>query len=358
MPTPHDEATTFPLAATPSSLPCEEPIRPICPPSTELQAVDSPRIVPVNRLEELQLSIDGGGASETRQEPLSSREGGPTMRDWSRNRATGRERNIPRPIIIPDLGHAEGTSPSIQTSKEPRRQYHHDFRVPAAPLSAVDRSAAGGERARLASSPLPSTRAGPNSPAFSYEFSQIRQIPNWTSSFLRPGSKFRGKQEQSPEKSYNVEVNIKYVDMKESFLCGFLHIEGLTNEYPDLTTYFEGEIIGPKYSFITKHESWGATKKSDLAHWDEFVPFRSIRHWVTTNKYRLPPNNGDQYIYMRWKETFLVPDHKIAEIKGASFEGFYYICFNQRDGTIRGIYFYAGDQKSVLQSVTSLGNAL
>jgi hypothetical protein len=29
---------------------------------------------------------------------------------------------------------------------------------------------------------------------------------------------------------------------------------------------------------------------------------------------------------MRWKERFLVPDHKVRSIKGASYDGFYYIC--------------------------------
>ena len=29
---------------------------------------------------------------------------------------------------------------------------------------------------------------------------------------------------------------------------------------------------------------------------------------------------------MRWKERFLVPDHKVKDINGASFAGFYYVC--------------------------------
>ena len=48
---------------------------------------------------------------------------------------------------------------------------------------------------------------------------------------------------------------------------------------------------------------------------------------------------------MRWKENFLVPDHRVREITGASFEGFYYICFNQVAGTISGIYFHAKSEK-------------
>lgn len=51
---------------------------------------------------------------------------------------------------------------------------------------------------------------------------------------------------------------------------------------------------------------------------------------------------------MRWKEYFLVPDHRVRSISGASFEGFYYICFNQVEGTVAGIYFHAKSEKYVL----------
>jgi len=42
---------------------------------------------------------------------------------------------------------------------------------------------------------------------------------------LRAGSKFRGTQ-QSDSQKYSVEVDIKTVDMSESFVCGYLKIEG------------------------------------------------------------------------------------------------------------------------------------
>lgn len=41
------------------------------------------------------------------------------------------------------------------------------------------------------------------------------------------------------------------MDLNESFLCGYLTIHNLTSEYPNLTTFFEADIIGPKYGFIT-----------------------------------------------------------------------------------------------------------
>lgn len=50
---------------------------------------------------------------------------------------------------------------------------------------------------------------------------------------------------------------------------------------------------------------------------------------------------------MRWKEKFLVPDHRVKEISGASFEGFYYICFNQIAGAISGIYYHSKSDQLV-----------
>lgn len=54
----------------------------------------------------------------------------------------------------------------------------------------------------------------------------LKLLPNHTSSYLRAGSKFVGTQ-QSDRQVYNVDVEIKHVDMAESYLCGYLRIQGL-----------------------------------------------------------------------------------------------------------------------------------
>ena len=54
----------------------------------------------------------------------------------------------------------------------------------------------------------------------------MKLLPNHTSSFLRAGSKFVGTQ-QSDRQKYNVDVEIKHVDMAESYLCGYLRIQGM-----------------------------------------------------------------------------------------------------------------------------------
>ncbi|KAI9881049.1 MAG: hypothetical protein M1830_008931 [Pleopsidium flavum] len=183
-----------------------------------------------------------------------------------------------------------------------------------------------------------------SSSSMRHEFSNIRLLPNATSSFLRAGSKFHGTQE-SDRQVYEVQVEIKHVDMNESFLCGYLRIQGLTEDHPTLTTYFEGEIIGTKHTFQTKHESWGATEKTDMQHWARFPAWRPLAKQAKKADFNYKNFAQRENIFMRWKEYFLVPDHRVRTISGASFEGFYYICFNQVLGTVSGIYFHAKSEK-------------
>lgn len=182
------------------------------------------------------------------------------------------------------------------------------------------------------------------SPSTGYEFSNIRLIPSSPSSFLRAGSRFYGTQTSERQK-YEVQVEIKHVDMRESFLCGYLRIQGLTEDHPTLTTYFEGEIIGSKYTFLTQHQDWGSTDKVDLQHWAKFSAFRPFQKQARKGHFHIPQLAQRENIFMRWKEHFLVPDHRVRTITGASFEGFYYICFNQIQGTVSGIYFHAKSER-------------
>lgn len=44
------------------------------------------------------------------------------------------------------------------------------------------------------------------------------------------------------------------------------------------------------------------------------------------------------------QEHFLVPDHTIKDISGASFAGFYYICFQKTTATIEGYYYHRSSE--------------
>ncbi|KAJ5127182.1 hypothetical protein N7448_007961 [Penicillium atrosanguineum] len=189
-----------------------------------------------------------------------------------------------------------------------------------------------------------STVAPPNSSLMRYEFSNVRLLPNHTSSFLRSGSRFVGTQ-QSDRQVYNVDVEIKHVDMAESSLCGYLRIQGLTEDHPTLTTYFEGEIIGTKHTFQTRNEAWGANEKTDIHHWSRFPAWKPLAKQAKRTDFTYRNFAQREHVFMRWKEYFLVPDHRVRTISGASFEGFYYICFNQVEGSISGVYFHAKSER-------------
>ena len=197
-----------------------------------------------------------------------------------------------------------------------------------------------------------------------WDFSNVRLTPHYPSSLLRPGSHFAGTQ-QSDRQIYNVDVKILTLSVPQSTVTGYLRIQGLTDEHQILTTFFTGEIIGgpnQKYTFQTKHPSWGATDKTDLQHWARFPAWRPLAKDAKRDinfAYPPPVSGGNseagtgsghgwwqrENIFMRWKEWFLVPDHRVTSIQGASFEGFYYICFNQVEGRISGIYFHARSEK-------------
>ncbi len=64
---------------------------------------------------------------------------------------------------------------------------------------------------------------------------------------------------------FNTVHLLQHVDEENSYLCGYLRIKGLTDEFPTLTTFFDGEIISKKYPFLTR--KWDADEDVDKKHW-------------------------------------------------------------------------------------------
>lgn len=88
-----------------------------------------------------------------------------------------------------------------------------------------------------------------------------------------------------------------------------------------------GEIVsetGP--GFLTAN--YGATKEDDMRHWRRFPPFTRNRLEQQMNGPNLNLRGASKkpYLFMRWKERFVLPEHKVDAIHGASFAGLYYIC--------------------------------
>jgi len=167
-----------------------------------------------------------------------------------------------------------------------------------------------------------------------------KRLKNQATCSLYSGAKFKGRQ-RSGSNSYEVTVDIQHVDLEDSFLCGYLHIKGLTEDYPELTTFFDAEIIGSQHSFLTR--KWDAKEAIDRTHWMKFPAFKSYEKVFNNDDFVYDFANNE-YIFMRWKEHFLVPNHRIKNITGASFAGFYYICYDRCSDTIMGFYFHQNSE--------------
>ncbi|XP_010635829.1 glucose-induced degradation protein 4 homolog [Fukomys damarensis] len=133
-----------------------------------------------------------------------------------------------------------------------------------------------------------------------------------------------------------------HVDTGNSYLCGYLKIKGLTEEYPTLTTFFEGEIISRKHPFLTR--KWDADEDVDRKHWGKFLAFYQYAKSFNSDDFDYEELKSGDYVFMRWKEQFLVPDHTIKDISGASFAGFYYICFQKSAASIEGYYYHRSSE--------------
>lgn len=57
-----------------------------------------------------------------------------------------------------------------------------------------------------------------------------------------------------------------------------------------------------------------------MVHWARFPAFRHVRHDLKKPHLTMKDANRGA-VFMRWKEKFLVPDHRVQDINGASFAG-------------------------------------
>jgi len=158
---------------------------------------------------------------------------------------------------------------------------------------------------------------------------------------LYPGAKFTGEQKSNKQK-YMVEVQIDYINWEQSYICGCLNIFGLTETDPSITTFFNGEIIGNSFPFLTR--KWDASFEVDEKHWSKFKDFEKYKHNFNDDDFDISQLENSPVIYMRWKEQFTLPDHRVTKIAGASYEGFYYICYDKSKGVIEG-YYYSKDSE-------------
>ena len=75
--------------------------------------------------------------------------------------------------------------------------------------------------------------------------------------------------------------------MENAYLCGYLKIHGLTDEFPMLTTFFDGEIISEKHPFLTR--KWEADEDVDKKHWVNLSVEISIYMYKDHSSYPIIP---------------------------------------------------------------------
>ncbi|WBF11935.1 hypothetical protein N7582_001194 [Saccharomyces uvarum] len=240
--------------------------------------------------------------------------------------------------------------------------------------------------------------------------SSLQQLAHTASGSARKKMQFTGYQ-ISGYKRYQVTVTLKTVDFPTGrctslspHLSGFLSIRGLTNQHPEISTYFEAYAVTHKeLAFLSSSwkdepvlNEYKATDQTDLEHWINFPSFRQLflmsqknsaspTDSNTTNsagknpQQQLPTTSStdannisrifsqekqfgdyldERFIFMKWKEKFLVPDALLMEgVDGASYDGFYYIVHDQVTGNIQGFYYHQDAEKfQQLELVPSMKN--
>ncbi|CCF57922.1 hypothetical protein KAFR_0D02740 [Kazachstania africana CBS 2517] len=189
----------------------------------------------------------------------------------------------------------------------------------------------------------------------SHAYSSINQT-----NFLAPRKKFTGYQ-ISGFKKYQVNVTINTINLPnlnehtvvtEPHITGFLTIKGLTNNHPEISTFFESFVVTDN-NFGFMSSSWGnldqlenfkSNNEIDMEHWLNFPQFKKISLMSNNSNY-IPNYINQRYIFMRWKEKFLIPDAFINNVEGASYDGFYYIVHDQILGTFQGFYYHKDAEK-------------
>ena len=68
---------------------------------------------------------------------------------------------------------------------------------------------------------------------------------------------------------FSIFLFFQHVDEENAYMCGYLKIKNLTDEYPEMVTFFDGEIISEKHPFLTR--KWDADEDVDKRHWVSLI---------------------------------------------------------------------------------------
>ncbi|KAK1349020.1 vacuolar import and degradation protein [Hamiltosporidium tvaerminnensis] len=150
---------------------------------------------------------------------------------------------------------------------------------------------------------------------------------------IENGAFYEGEQ-MTPTGPFKIDMKVELIQLRQGFLCGVFRIYNLTKEHDLLITYFEGEIMGtytnPFLPALTSEA------EDDILHWNKF-PEWELNYISEPESYDYEANN---FLYIKIKERFLLPDPSIKNIPGASIEGLYYCRYSKQKDFFSGFYFY------------------
>ncbi|CAA9996257.1 unnamed protein product [Nesidiocoris tenuis] len=98
--------------------------------------------------------------------------------------------------------------------------------------------------------------------------------------------------------------------------------------------------------FQGHQKSKGNSYEVEVVLQSKFASFCQYSKTFNADCFDYDEIKSTDFVFMRWKEHFLVPDHTIRDISGASFAGFYYICFQKSRATIEGYYYHRSSEIS------------
>lgn len=156
---------------------------------------------------------------------------------------------------------------------------------------------------------------------------------------LENGAVYSGEQ-LTNSGSFKIEMKIDSVDMSQEYMYGTFKIHNLTDKYDLLSSFFESVIVGNKYKFTEDN-----LDDTDTVHWGMFPEWRNE---ILNPEYII---NESDYIYMKIKELFLLPDPKVKSIPGASIDGFYYCCYYKKLDCFAGHYYFKNSTNQVSQQI-------
>ncbi|CAA9996259.1 unnamed protein product, partial [Nesidiocoris tenuis] len=180
--------------------------------------------------------------------------------------------------------------------------------------------------------------------------------PGVNPSLLYNGSRFQGHQ-KSKGNSYEVEVVLQPGGVRDCSEQTFYwhRLQDLTGEAAEFLSACCSNVNKQCNLPISAFRRSGDFRNINVFQFSQNPLFNSQSKFASFCQYSKTFNadcfdydeiKSTDFVFMRWKEHFLVPDHTIRDISGASFAGFYYICFQKSRATIEGYYYHRSSEIS------------